>query len=84
MAKSFQIDLGDGRRLTWSGRLVVLLAALTSLGWGGAHLYGTEGLNGSFDPFQSLRVAVRAGSLVLGIGWGALRVLGLPFSKTNR
>src|SRR5262245_25984559 len=78
MARSFLIDLGDGRRLTWSGRLVVLLAALTSLVAGGIDLYATEG---RYGPLLSVMKAIGDGCLVLGIGWMILGVLGLPFSK---
>jgi hypothetical protein len=80
MAKSFQIDLGNGRQPTGAGSLVILLAAIVTFGVGVSFLKWGDQLTG-FNPLLGYGIAAGAGVLVLGVGWGVLRLLGVPFSR---
>lgn len=82
MAKSFQIDLGNGHTPTGAGCLVVLLAALATLAISVGLVYlGEDLFSGKF--FIVVAIAGAAGFGVLGIGWLLLRLLGIPFSKKS-
>lgn len=80
MVKSFQIDLGNGRRATRAGCLVVCVAALVTFGVGLTFVYWGERLT-RFDPFSGSLVAAGAGVVVFGLGWAVLRALGIPLSQ---
>lgn len=94
MAKSFRIDLGNGRRPTFAGRIVILLAALVTVGtifmgpmpgllqvfaWLG--LLRLEHFFGVWFWVLVVLSAVLCGSATFGLGWLVCKTFGIPFSK---
>jgi hypothetical protein len=82
MAKSFQMDLGNGHQPTGAGCLVIILAALVTFGVGISSMYWGDSIAGSDKHFRfRIGIAVGAGAVALGLGCAVLRALGIPFSR---
>jgi hypothetical protein len=81
MSKSFRLDLGNGRRPTAAGWVVILLAAAATACVGITSSQWVHRLIGIEDPFVSFMVALVAGAAVLRLGWGILRAMHIPFSR---
>ena len=94
MGKSFRIDLGNGRQPTAAGLIVILLAAVVTVGalfvvpnTGLLQVYAWLGLL-RLEHFFGLwffallvLTAVLCGLATFGLGWLVCKLLGLPFSK---